>query len=229
MTDTTESTITIADYSGATIPLYLHYDGQCAPQPAYVEMDEGGAVTADSNGEIGNGVPMYVWHNRTLRWDVCNRVTGAALTAALESLRPEFAAVHAGHSVDWDGNNYVGTLTEAADAAYDRIQQALEALEGDETACVSVWSANDWVHQCGERYAVTFIDGGDRARSISTCAEESHFAADDCNAVIDGGEAAIADVLIDWLEEDLAQSEPESWNEYVRHYRAIQLLNDHRA
>ena len=46
-------------------PLYLRYSGQTNPQPAHIEIDpEEKTITAEANPEIGNAVPMNVWHGR---------------------------------------------------------------------------------------------------------------------------------------------------------------------
>jgi hypothetical protein len=95
-------------------PVFFQYKGQCFPQPAYLELDPmlpGEIVlTADCSGELGNGVPMDVWHNLILRFGIPSQVTRKALNALkkdeklivmLEQLRDDYDQV-------WDGNNYVG-------------------------------------------------------------------------------------------------------------------------
>ncbi len=95
-------------------PVLYQYQGQCFPQPAYLELDPmltGEIVlTADYSGEIGNGVPMNVWHNLILRFGIPSQVTLKALNtlkkdkdfnSMVEQLRDDYDQV-------WDGNNYVG-------------------------------------------------------------------------------------------------------------------------
>ena len=95
-------------------PVFYQYQGQCFPQPAYLELDPMLAgeivLTADYSGEIGNGVPMSVWHNLILRIGIPSQVTLKALNtlkkdkdfnSMLEQLREDYDQV-------WNGSNYVG-------------------------------------------------------------------------------------------------------------------------
>lgn len=104
---------------GRTLPLYKRYPGQSQPQRAHIELDEEGTVTAGINGEIGNAVPMDVWHGRTLRWSVSPYAFGPSLEDLINSPRviELFERVHAGRTVEWDGSNHVGRLDEDAEAA----------------------------------------------------------------------------------------------------------------
>jgi hypothetical protein len=136
--------ILIDNLSGIA-PLFHRYPGQTSPQPAYIEMTEDGEVSADYSGEIGNAVPMYVWHGRTLRWSVPSDVRGEALAEFLAD--PETLAllerVHAGHVVDWDGNNHVGSLSDDARDASEGLDRLIEReLIGAEAA---VRPVGDWL------------------------------------------------------------------------------------
>ena len=126
-------------------PLFFKYPRQCNPQPAHVELDHAGRVTADSSGEIGNGVPFHVWHRRTLRFRVDPCVGGAALADYLEGDegRALLERIHTGHTVEWDGSNHVGMLDEDAEAAKLLLEQALMALD-----CVVVWNTDEWIGPC---------------------------------------------------------------------------------
>lgn len=139
-------TIHTDNLRGELAPLYRRFSGQYQPQPAYVYMDEDGNVQADYCGIIGAGQPMDVWHGRTRRWGVNPEVNGDQLADLLESgkVRELLERVHAGLSVEWDGANYVGRLTDDARDASD----ALERIFEDETRTVDgggVWRAGDWI------------------------------------------------------------------------------------
>lgn len=127
-------------------PLYCQYDGQSQPQPAYIQLAEDGTVSADYSGEIGNGVPMRVWHNIDLRWRVDGRVKADVLRDLLtDTLAADLASVHAGHDVDYhrDSANRTGRLSDEAQEASDRIEAALRDLDPDDLD--QVWSAGDWI------------------------------------------------------------------------------------
>lgn len=135
----------IIDNLTAGAPLFKQYDGELQPQPAYVSMGADGDVEADWSGEVGNAVPMTVWHNRTLRWRVPAQAEGTALAEFLRENAPLFERVHAGHSIEWDGNNMVGKLTNDAQAAFTRISDLLETFE----PLAEVWSADAFLFSGG--------------------------------------------------------------------------------
>lgn len=96
-------------------PVFAQYQNQCYPQPAYLEIDpskctNGLICHADYSGEIGNGVPVDVWHNRVFRVPVAPEVSREGLKT-LETDERFIALVD--QLVDsweeiWNGNNYVG-------------------------------------------------------------------------------------------------------------------------
>lgn len=135
-------TIKTDNLRGEPAPLYCVYPRQTKPQPAYVELNEDGEVSADYNGEIGNAVPMAVWHRRTLRFDVSPRVGGDDLADFLESdaVVALLERIHAGHTVEWDGNNFVGRLTEDAERAAETLTEALAAPPE-----LAIWDAYEWL------------------------------------------------------------------------------------
>lgn len=122
--------------------LYCMYSQQYEPQPAYVEINEQGKVTADYSGEIGNGVPFAVWHNRTLRFAVPSTVDCDTLVEYLESAecRALLDRIHAGHQVDWDGSNYVGVLTDDAKAAAEELRDTLVDMP-----TVEIWTPAEYL------------------------------------------------------------------------------------
>lgn len=102
--------------------LFRQFAGQYDAQPAYVQMDEDGIVSAYYSGEIGYSVPSYVWHHRTLRWRVHASTDGHALRDLLQSdaARALLERIHDGHTVEWINSNFEGILTrEARDTESD--------------------------------------------------------------------------------------------------------------
>ena len=139
--------INTTNLRGELAPLYQRYPGQTNPQPAYIQIDEDGNVSAGYSGETGNAVPSTVWHRRTLQWPVQPSVRGDVLADFLDS--PEIVAllerVHAGHQVEWDGNNHVGRLNDDAQAAAFEIESAIYSADD----CVSVWDTAEWLFNLG--------------------------------------------------------------------------------
>jgi hypothetical protein len=140
-------TIKTDNLRGEIAPLYCRYQGQTDCQGSYVEMNEDGVISADYNAEIGGAVTFDFFHSRTLSWGVAACVRGDALADLLESaeMRALFERVHAGHSVEWDGNNNVGHLDDDARAASDELEAELTALGEDEGAMGAVWEVGQWL------------------------------------------------------------------------------------
>lgn len=127
-------------------PLYYQYPQQCQPQPAYVQLDEDGEVSADYSADTGGGTPATVWHNRTLRWTVPAAIRGPVLAKMIEGeALPLLARVHAGHTVEWDGNNQAGSLDADAQAASSALETMFENLNDDPDELQAVWSVGDWL------------------------------------------------------------------------------------
>lgn len=141
-------------------PLYDRYEREARPQPAYIELDSDGEISADWSGEIGNGVPAAVWRRQRLRWYVPSEISGGGLRILIEDLRPLLERVAAGHSVEWDGSNWVGRLSNDAEAADEEIRDRLEQ-DAQSIETVEVWEAEAWLTG----------DGGTSAETVLTQAE----------------------------------------------------------
>jgi len=118
-------------------PVFHQFQNQCFPQVAYLEFDplQTGEIKliADYSGEVGNAVPMDVWHNKILRFMIPAYVT----LKALKELRSDERLPHMleqlreGYDLMWDGNNYVGRLdTELYHSVCHYIEERLYALTG---------------------------------------------------------------------------------------------------
>lgn len=100
---------------------YLKYSGQINPQDAFLVLDtEDGTVSAHANGEIGNAVPMRVWCGLDIRIPFCRELQAGAINNLMDEIEGDLQAVLNGATVDWDGSNWVGTLTDDARAALER-------------------------------------------------------------------------------------------------------------
>lgn len=138
---TTTITLSIDNLDSDRAALYHQYAGQYQPQPAYVEMTKDGIVSADWSGEIGSSTPMHVWHGRTLRWMVSSAVDCAALAEWLRGSGQELLErVHTGHTIEWDGNNQRGKLSDDAEVASQIIEGELKDLP-----TLEIWSVRDWL------------------------------------------------------------------------------------
>jgi len=142
---------------------------------ALLVLDEDGDVHLRKRTSHGaDGVPMDEWKGRTMTWQLASSKFGACVLD-IDRLRRELAdggylsflldRVRAGHTVKWDGNNYVGRLTEDAVDASDDIEN------DDYAADVEVWDAEEWL-QGEESPAATL-----RAIDLPTDATDEQIAA----------------------------------------------------
>lgn len=132
-TTTTETTLKPGyTYPDRNPPLYMHYPGQHEPQGAYVQLHPDGEVEFGVNGEIGNAVPEAVFHDRIVR--ICGvdpYLSLKGLDKLHREIRPMLEDIAAGHSIEWNGNNNVGRLTEEADEARERIMKLFWEADWD--------------------------------------------------------------------------------------------------
>ena len=113
----------VFDPTKSVAPLYAKYQNEILPQPAFVTLNvETGEVDADYNGEIGNAVPMNVWHGVVRRYNISNTLSSDQVANVLEEIKPLLERVLDGGSVEWDGSNWVGELTEDAEQAEQEIE-----------------------------------------------------------------------------------------------------------
>lgn len=127
-------------------PLHHQYPGQCSVQPASLELDENGVVSAGWDGEIGGGISMYAWSGRTICWSLPDSLTGEAVAdfVAREDVAALLARIHDGHSVEWDGSNNVGRLTEGAAEAQQDLEQLIQSNPFSESDFAWVMTAREW-------------------------------------------------------------------------------------
>lgn len=172
-------------------PVFAQFDGQRQPQQAFIRLNESGSVYADYEGGVGEGLPASVWHGRDARISIRPTVSGKALREMFAD--NDFLALarryYDGLTVEWDGSNNVGTLTEDAKAALEEIERMAEDLD-----CINVFDADTWIecatreemsqHGGYEGYAV-YLDG-----------------LTDIDQLVEGGAAAIEKALREKFADD---------------------------
>jgi hypothetical protein len=100
-------------------PLYMQYGGQHQPQDAYIEIHANGEIHFDYNSEIGNAVPMSVWHGQIRRIAIPNDLTSKGYADLFDYISDLLQILVDGMDDRWDGSNWVGTLTEEAQDTLD--------------------------------------------------------------------------------------------------------------
>jgi len=127
-------------------PVYSKYDTQINAQPAYIEMEEDGTISADYSGDIGDSTPSAVWHGVTRQWSISPTLSGADILSLVEDNLALFQRVHDGHAVEWDGSNFVGSLDDDAQEASDEI----ELIASEAESSVAVYTAYAWIFANGD-------------------------------------------------------------------------------
>jgi hypothetical protein len=148
----------MTDYRSAladvTDPLVLICEPARSHDCALLIIDEDHTVRVTTRTRYGSGnaIPMSEWHNRDLVYTIASASNGSC-AVDVKRLREDLDdggplavlidRIIAGHSVEWNGNNYAGRLT---DDAYDA------ATELDETfgnkpyvSDIAVWDAANWI------------------------------------------------------------------------------------
>ena len=184
----------IASICNETLPVYLKYERQSSAQPAHIELSEDGVVTAGANPEIGNAVTMDVWHRRTLQWSINPRLTGAQIASAIQDAYTLLERIHAGHTIEWDGSNMSGTLTDDAGDASAALARRLDKLHCE----VNVWSADDWLWTAGD--LLTVWPEGQTLDDAAASAEPS----EPSNVVEDDIRDAIAQEAVSYVSQPRA-------------------------
>src|SRR4051812_34949338 len=95
-------------------------------EKALLRIEDGYARIVSRSYYGGDGVPVKEWHGEVLTFPLASNLHGdvaldiARLTADLEeggALAVLIDRITAGHTVEWDGNNFVGRLTRDAQDA----------------------------------------------------------------------------------------------------------------
>lgn len=124
--------------------LYHKYPGQYEQQDCYVTLDcSSGDLSASYNSIIGSGVPMDVYHGKSVRWRIPSLTTEAA-NALLEEISDLAQDVLDGYEEVWDGNNNAGSLDDDAQEAVESIKEVCGATFDDESNVIQHWEAGDW-------------------------------------------------------------------------------------
>jgi hypothetical protein len=190
----TIDTRVIDSLSGSAPLFHRTYDGdQCS---AFLLLDEDGNVSIDIRAPWGmNSFPIDEWHGRTQCWEISSAVHRDALRGAFSDtyILELLQRVHNGHSVEWNGNNYVGVLNEDAEEASDELEQCF-----DDLATWDVRSAYDWL-------AEEYIDANlwPAGTTVQQVVADLKAEARDRNVLIAEGTKGISDMLCEILLEQL--------------------------
>lgn len=178
MNVTQNFTIDYSSFQNKERPVFCHYSGQLQPQPAFVQIDEDGRVWAGYCPDIGNGVPMSVWYRHDLRVSINPELSSGEIECFLldTKIQALLERIVAGHDIEWDGSNWIGSLTGDARAALDALTVAAEELTPEQ----GVIGAADFLFGAG----ASVLDAWDGVEPIEAAVARQKEAAKDCGAYI---------------------------------------------
>jgi len=130
-----------------TIPQFDPYRRTGQPSATVVELDpQRRLVTVDQEYDSGS-TSMERWHGHVITWRVDGHPQEEDMRQWLEDHMPQFAVICDSHSVEWNGNNHVGRMTDEASEAEAAIDR--ELAQGwppfDPEQGWSLWDARDWL------------------------------------------------------------------------------------
>jgi hypothetical protein len=102
-----------------------------------------------------DGTPEAIYHGRILRWGLSSLTDAVRFTEAINrgDLDHLFERIAAGHTIEWDGSNHIGHMTEDAATAFYAVDDAVTdwlffqcELTGKNAG---LWDAGDWLSEYG--------------------------------------------------------------------------------
>jgi hypothetical protein len=139
-------------------PMYVQYDGQINPQPAYIEIDPRGdniIVNAETSSNIGPGCSQATFHGVVTQIRCPEFVRGDLLKDYLESLEFEEKVIELCENYDceWDGSNNIGKWNENRFKIEEEIYIDLLSLES-----VEIYDGREWIEDSITYYNEEKVD-----------------------------------------------------------------------
>ncbi len=136
---TESSALDIKRFADNSAPAY-HPNGWQGPHQAYISMSESGGVYID----YGPQHAPYQVYGRTLCWEIDPCLSGKEINALIDKIRPLLEIVHDGHSIEWDGRNHHGVLSDEAKEADETIIEICRYTEPSQ----EVSTAEEYLFSC---------------------------------------------------------------------------------
>jgi len=162
------------------------------PQTPYLELDltsPDKPIHIDTYCQI-DGTPISVWHGVVRRYYLSPKTNAEALTTDINAgvFDDLFQRIVDGSEVEWDGNNYVGHLTEDAREAEEELEKLLEDYVD---RSIGLWDAGEWLQDSSdEELGVTAASTDDELAKKARELEE---------------EARAEGAVVVWIEDHLKE------------------------
>ena len=101
------------------------YPNQINPQDRYFQIFRDGRITVDVNPEIGNAIPVKVWSGIIRRLTIPDGYSRSDILSFYKTYKGLFQRVVDGMGEKYDGNNYVGILSDDAKEAEGDLSHTL--------------------------------------------------------------------------------------------------------
>lgn len=169
--------------------LFRQYHGQHEPQPCFIALDlPSGRLWADYNPHIGGGVEFDVVHGFERHWGIPLLTAGAA-NELLDQIAPLAQKMLEHWEKDWNGNNMVAVLGDAAAEAEEQISGLLGGQYDDhdprhplaDAARVQVWGLDTGALN-GQETEEFDITGDTTDERLDEIAQEIRDGLADCGA-----------------------------------------------
>ena len=169
--------------------LFNRYPNQDQSQDCFVELDlSSGRMSTRYDPEIGNAVPMDVWHGLVRRYSLPGPILGDVANALMAEIASHAQTILDISTVIWDGNNNVvrthepncedGSLCDCPIASAEQAITDTIANSVDEYDCVAWTEAEDWYASSGVDDYVARVEAGERIEDV---AEDMQTEIDDDN------------------------------------------------
>ena len=184
-------TFNLGNLTGAdAAPLFCQYPREYRPQPAHVEMDQHGKVSAGYSADPSRYSTTFDRaHGRTLAWSIEPHAKPGRLADLLREHAELLQRVHDGH----EAGNYSGRLSDEARAASDDLERILRDFGADPDNLVAVWTADEWLFSSNSLRAVW--SGRPLADALANLEDEARRLADDNHITGDMEGALLARAL----------------------------------
>ena len=168
------------------------YPNQGEPQACFIALDlRTGRMSAQTNPEIGNAVPMDVWHGLVRRYYMPRPPLAVTVNALMQNIAKHAQTILDHAAVVWDGNNNVVRThqrtcgyapwsgmapanTWECDCPIPVAEQAIEAVTSslDEEDSVSLIEAGDWLDFSGADEYVARVEAGESIEDVAASIEQ---------------------------------------------------------
>ena len=175
------STLSIATVDSPA-ELFEIYPNQHEPQSCFIGLNlSSGRMSAGYNPEIGNAVPMDVWHGLVRRYHLPGPPVAAVANALMEDMADHARTVLDHAEVVWDGSNNVVRTHERncddewqCDCPIAVAERAIEAVTSSvsEEDFVSWAEAGDWYDSSGVDEYVARVQAGESIEDVAAFMEQ---------------------------------------------------------